>query len=483
VRRLEHHALPGGYPVSADLLRLGIRELAAGFVARRFSPVEVTAAVLRAAHAGEERINAFVSIDDEGALQAARASEVRHRRGQALGPLDGVPVSIKDMVDVRGFPTRRGSLLTEGLPAAAADSPVVATLRRAGAVVFGKTTTSEFGWAPVSDSPHSGTTRHPLNPARSVAGSSAGAAAHVAAGWGPLAIGSDAGGSVRVPASWCGLVGFKPTHGVIPQAPLSAYGDFSHLGPLVRTVADCRDAMAVLSAPDAGDPTSLFPRAGLLDAPAPGRLRLGIALRVGTHTEPMQEIARAFDRLAGQLAAEDVDLVPVDLSWMEVAQDLWPVWTTRLYESLKHTPADRLSVLDPRVRRIFEEGRGTSLDAVVDGRIRLRDLASRLAELFTEIDLLLTPSTPTSALPHGELAPAGHPLHEHIHASGNNFAAQPYGFPFNVTQQPAISVPLGRDAQGLPFGVQLVGRKYADGQVLHVARLLEALCSAAPVQP
>lgn len=470
-------------PAAQDLLRLSIGELAAGFVAKRFSPVEVTAAVLQAAEASQASINAFVSIDHEGAMAAARDAEQRHLQGRALGPLDGIPISIKDMIDVQGLPTRRGSRLTEGAPPAEADAPVVRALRTGGAVLFGKTTTSEFGWAPVSDSPHTGTTRHPLAPGLSVGGSSAGAAAHVAAVCGPLAIGSDAGGSVRVPASYCGLVGFKPTHGVIAQAPLSAYGDFSHIGPLTRSVADCISTMAVLSSPDARDPSSLFPRTGLLDAPAHRRLRVGWSRRVGTHTLPTPAIDTHFDALLSTLvedvSAAEVELVPVDLTWMEVADALWPVWTTRLYEQLKHLPQGSLALLDPRVLRIFEAGRDTTIEAVADGRIRMRELASRLTTLFTGIDLLLTPTTASPALPHGELAPPGHPLASAIRDSGNNFAAQPFCYPFNVTQQPAISVPLGKDAHGMPFGVQIVGGKFADGLVLQFARRVEALSARA----
>ncbi len=467
----------------APLASLSLVELAAGYDARHYSPVEATTALLQAIDAAEPTINAFVSIDPDGALAAARAAEQRHLRGRSLGPLDGVPVSIKDMIDVQGWPTRRGSLTTAHLPPAAADAPVVATLRAAGAVIVGKTTTSEFGWAPVSDSPHSGVTRHPLDGGRSVGGSSAGAAAHLAAGCGVLAIGSDAGGSVRVPASYSGLVGFKPTHGVIAQAPLSAYGDFSHIGPLTRTVADCIAAMTVLSAPDRRDPTSLFPRAGLFDAP-PRRLRVGWTVQVGEHTVAAPEIRSRLEALVEHLRAQDVaELVPVDLRWMEQADALWPVWASRMYEMAKAMPEAARRQFDPRVLRIYHAGASTSLEAVVDGRIRMRELYQRLTTLFGDIDLLLTPTTASAALKHGELAPPGHPLAREIHESGNNFAAQPYGYPFNVTQQPGVSVPLGRNAAGLPFGVQVVGRKYEDGQVLRFARVVEALCAAPDTPP
>ncbi len=462
--------------MSANPLTWNIAQLRAAFAARTLSPVELVQLILEDVGADQRRINAFVSIDPQAALLAARESEARYGQGRPLGPLDGVPSSIKDLLNLRGWPTRRGSLATEGDAPAADDSPVAALLRRAGSPILGKTTTSEFGWAPISESPHTGITRNPLDPDRSAGGSSSGAAAQVAAHWGPLAIGSDAGGSVRVPAAYCGLVGFKPTHGAIPQAPLSALGDFSHVGPITRCVDDCVLAMQVLAAPDLRDPTSLFPRASVPALQRP--LRIGWAGRFGHITEPDPAIAEALESLVGTLRTDGLQIEPVDFSWLEASDALWQVWAPRIFESFQAMPESRRALLDPRIQRIFEQGRDQGAVALAQGRTRLREMAVRITSVFETLDLVLTPTAPSVALLHGDLAPRGHPLFDAIALSGNNFDAHPYCYPFNVTQQPALSMPLGRNAEGLPFGLQIVGRKFHDAQVLEFARVVERALSA-----
>ncbi|WP_165867653.1 amidase family protein [Mesorhizobium sp. DCY119] len=434
------------------------------------SPIDALDSLLAAIK--DDFINAFAAVIADEAREAARQSAERHKAGKPLSVLDGIPVSIKDLIPVRGLQTRRGSLATADDPAATEDAPVVQLLREAGAIVFAKTTTSEFGWAPISQSGHSGETQNPRAPGYSAGGSSSGAAAHVAQGWGPLSIGSDAGGSVRVPASYCGLVGFKPTHGAIPQAPLSALGDFSHLGPLTRSVEDCRLAMSVLSAPHLLDPASLYSRsANALPARPP---RIGWATQVGSITGTDPTITSTVADLVSRLG-ENAIIEEIDLSWMDYAEPLWNVWAPRIYESFMVMPEDRRRLVDPRILKVFEQGSRSNSDRIARGRAGLRDLSARLSSLFSRIDFLILPATPTAALPQGALAPDDHPLAGEIAASGNSFAANPLSYPFNVTQQPAIALPLSALPDGRPFGVQLVGRRYADGDVLELALTLERL--------
>src|SRR3954468_6573412 len=201
------------------------------------SPVEAAEALLARAETLQPKLNAFCVIDRDGALEAAREAERRWRDGEPLGPLDGVPVTIKDLVLMRGFPTRRGSRMIDPVPDTE-DGPAVARLREAGAVIIGKTTTPEFGWKAIGDSPLTGITRNPWNKERTPGGSSAGAAVAAATGMGPLHLGSDGGGSIRIPSSFTGVFGIKPTYGLVAASPPSPFAVVSHTGPMTRTVED-----------------------------------------------------------------------------------------------------------------------------------------------------------------------------------------------------------------------------------------------------
>jgi aspartyl-tRNA(Asn)/glutamyl-tRNA(Gln) amidotransferase subunit A len=457
----------------SDPLDLGIRALGSAYAARSLSPVEMMQVLLDRIADDRDGINAFSLIDAEAAAASARASEARFRAGAALGPLDGVPVSIKDLLNVAGWPTRRGSRACDGDPPAAADAPMSASLRRAGAVIFGKTTTAEFGWAAISDCPATGITRNPRNPAHSAGGSSGGAAAQVAMGCGPLAIGSDAGGSIRIPASYCGIVGFKPTWGSVPQAPLSALGDISHPGPMTRSVDDCALALAVLAAPDPRDGASLFART--LPARPPRSLRIGWTQRFAEGAELDPAIEKAFGDRVAALRRDGYDLREIVPAGLDGIEALWPFWLSRNYESFAALLPEKRALLDPRLQRMFAEAALLDMPTLAASRTALRGVANRLAELFAEIDILLSPATPTVAPLAGEIAPRGHSGFARAVADGNWFPANPYAYPFNLTQQPAMSLPLGRDAGGLPFGLQIAGRKYHDAEVLGLARVIEEM--------
>lgn len=446
--------------------RQGIAALNAAYARGTHDPVDVLQALLAAIAADTRGINAFCLLDAEAALAQARAASLRWQRGAALGPLDGVPVSVKDLVAVAGWPTRRGSRSTAEDPSAVQDAPLVAHLRAAGAVLFGKTTTTEFGWCIDSHNPHSGTTRNPHDPARSTGGSSSGAAAQVAAGWGPLAIGSDAGGSVRIPASYCGVVGFKPTYGAIPAAPQSAFAEFAHFGPLTRSVADCITAMQVLGQPDAHDPASLYPRA---PTARPARLRIGWHASGGAAGHWQAEIAADFHALLDRLACAGHELVALPRESDSGAEAMWTVWQSRVHESFLDWSEAQRARLAPALQALWEQGARLTPDGLARARAQLRALAGRLASQFAGIDLLLSPATPTTA----PLLPERPDDVPH-----NWFADNGLAFAFNLTQQPALSLPLGHDGCGLPFNLQVVGRRYADDLVLDFGRTLEALLAS-----
>lgn len=239
--------------MTTELTELTAVELLDGYRRREFSPVEATRATLERAEEIQPAVNAFVRIDAEGALARAAESTERWRRGEPDGLLDGVPVTVKDILLQRGTPTLRGSKTIAEQGSWDEDAPSVARLREHGAVFIGKTTTPEFGWKGVTDSPLSGITRNPHDPSRTAGGSSGGSAAAVALGAGPLSLGTDGGGSVRIPASFCGIFGLKPTYGRVPLYPASAFGTLSHVGPMTRDAADAALLLDVIGVPDARD--------------------------------------------------------------------------------------------------------------------------------------------------------------------------------------------------------------------------------------
>jgi len=460
-------------PASAQAwLSKSATELHEAYRGRALSPLELVSALMDAVAEDASTLNAFCLLDRDGALSAAESSAKRWRAGTPLGPLDGIPVSIKDMFDVAGWPTRRGSRVTAGAPPAAADAPSVALLRRGGAVLFGKTTTTEFGWLVDSESPLTGITANPRAPGRSAGGSSTGAAAHVAQGWGPLALGSDAGGSVRIPASYCAVVGFKPTYGAIPSGPkLSAFFDFAHVGPIARSVSDCRLALHVMGKPDPLDPHSLYGRTQELP---PRRPAIAYMTDVGADTALDPKVEAAMESLVERLRRRGHAVTRLRLDWMALAEASWTVWQSRLYESFIDLKPDQIKALDPRLQALYAQGAALDSWSLADARAKLRIAAADIAAAFCEVDLLLTPTSPAGPPPVGALCRDSHPLCDRIRQTCNWHLANPYTFPLNLTQQPALSMPLTVDAEGLPVGLQVVGRKYHDETVLDFAQMLES---------
>lgn len=446
--------------MAGDALSLDIAGLTSAYRDGRLHPSGVLEQLFAAIEADTRGINAFCLLDRAAAEREAEASGRRWREGRPLSVLDGVPVSIKDLVNVAGWPTRRGSLSGSDEPVPQ-DAPGVTPLRAGGAVLFGKTTTTEFGWTVGSSNPLAGTTLNPAAPGREVGGSSSGAAAQVAAGWGPLALGSDAGGSVRLPASWTGTVGFKPSFGAIPLAPASAFAEFAHLGTFTRSVADAVLAMQVLSRADARDPSSLFVRG---EAPPDRPLRIAWALSVGSSQAVQPAVAEAVRALVRRLADAGHSVVEWPEAANDRALDMWSVWVSRIHESFVDWSDAQRAQLSPGLQAAYKQGVAQSPAELARARARLRAMAGALAQRFTDIDLLITPSTPGAAPPLGDMG--GGAWFESVGG---------FTYPFNLTQQPALNLPLGADAEGAPFGVQLVGPRFHDAAVLRAGARIEAL--------
>ncbi|MFI4926092.1 MAG: amidase, partial [Burkholderiales bacterium] len=421
-----------------------------------------------------ERLNpeyrAFVCVDAEGALAAARASEARWRARSALGPLDGVPVSIKDLILTKGLPTLRGSFTVDEHQPWDVDAPVTARLREAGAVLLGKTATPEFGCKAETNSPRSGFTRNPWNPARTPGGSSGGAATAVALGMGPIAVGTDGAGSVRIPAAFCGNFGLKPSFGRVPAYPLSPMGTVAHLGPHTMDVRDAALAMNVMKRPDARDWTSLPPN----DDDYTARLGLGFAgLRVAWsprlgYAQVHPEVAagvRAAVRAIESAGAQVEEVDPGFDDPLEITTGLWFAGSWMVWNSL--TP-EQQACTDPDFRAQAELGSRISALHVQQCQARRVDLGSHMRQFMERYDLLVTPSV---AVPAFEIRPPGSvPMSPEAMLSWT-----PFSYPFNLTQQPACTVPCGLTADGLPIGIQFVGPMFRDELVLRAAAAYEAI--------
>ncbi|CAL9553182.1 amidase [Streptomyces sp. enrichment culture] len=452
----------------SELTELTATRLVDGYRKGEFGPVEVTRAALRRAEEIQPEVNAFVRLLAEEALERAAASEERWRRGQQFGPLDGVPVTVKDILLLRGAPTLKGSRTVDPAGRWDEDAPSVARLRERGAVFLGKTTTPEFGWKGVTDSPLSGITRNPHDPSRTAGGSSGGAAAAVALGAGPLALGTDGGGSVRIPAAFCGIFALKPTYGRVPLYPASAFGTLAHVGPMTRTAADAALLLDAIAAPDSRDWSALPPGPGSFSEALGGGVRglrvafspsLGGQVRVDPGVAAV--VRRAVERLAG-LGAYVEETDPDLADPVEAFHTLWFAGAARVTQALGREQRERL---DPGLRETVREGsRLSALDYLAAVDVRM-DLGRRMGRFHDAYDLLVTPTLPVTAFEAGAEVPRG---------SGHRrwTGWTPFTYPFNMTQQPAASVPVGL-ADGLPVGLQLVAARHRDDLVLRAAHALD----------
>ena len=436
---------------------------------RTLSPVEVAKALLDRLDALEPKLNAFTIVDRDGALAAAAAAEKRWRQGTALGPLDGVPATIKDLVLMRGFPTRRGSRLLADAPPDTEDGPATARLKEAGAVILGKTTTPEFGWKALGDSPLSGITRNPWNLDRTPGGSSAGAAAASAAGIAPLHVGSDGAGSIRIPSCFSGVFGLKPTFGRVPAHPASPMGLLSHVGPLARRVGDAALMLNALSRPDPRDPYALPPpdgdfRDGIEDGVKGWRIAYSPDLG---YAKVDPEIAAAVAAAVRKFEALGAHVEEVRAIFPSPREALLTLWAAGAARVLAAFPRERRGACDPGFVAVVEAGERIAAADYVGADVERTALGRIMSEFHQRYDLLLTPMMPVPALPVGQ--DLNDPAHESHWVDWS-----PFSYPFNMTRQPAATVPCGLTSSGLPIGLQIVGPLYADARVLRAARAFEA---------
>lgn len=443
-------------------------ELVAAYSSGEISPVEATEAALRAIEERDAEINAYCLVDRESALEDARASETRWQQGNPIGWLDGVPTSIKDMFLTRGWPTLRGSACVDPGQPWEVDSPVAARLRENGLVLLGKTTTPELAWKGVTDNPLTGITRNPWKPELTPGGSSGGSAAAVAAGMGELSVGTDGGGSIRIPASFCGIVGLKPTHGRIPLYPASPFGPLSHAGPMARSVDDAALMLDVLALPDPRDPAALPPPEGAYREAVRRDVRGLVAAFSPTlgYAEVDAEVARVVRSAVQALDEAGLRVEEADPGFADPKEAFDVLWSTGAAQWLDTFPPGSAEKVDPGLRRVWQQGKTYSAADYLTATGERAALGILMGEFHTRYDVLLTPTVAIPAFEAGYEVPPGSGLSGWPEWT-------PFTYPFNMTQQPAISVPAGFTSDGRPVGLQIVGPRHSDDLVLAVAKLLE----------
>jgi aspartyl-tRNA(Asn)/glutamyl-tRNA(Gln) amidotransferase subunit A len=443
-------------------------DLLAAYRTKKLSPIEATRAALDRIAELDSRFNAFCLVDEVKAMAAAHESEARWHKGEPLGLVDGVPTTIKDIILTRDWPTLRGSKTVRRDQKWEEDAPVVARLREEGVVLIGKTTTPEFGWKGVTDSPLTGVTRNPWNAEVTPGGSSGGAAVAAALGMGALHIGTDGGGSIRIPAAFSGIFGLKPSFGRVPAYPLSPFGTVAHVGPMTRSVADAALMLTVLANPDARDWYALPPdgrdyRVGL-DLGIKGKRVAWSPTLGGAVVDP--EVAAITAEAVKVLAELGAHVEEVDPGLGNNRETFLRHWYPGAANAIRAIgPAERRE-MDPGLVAIAEAGARLPLMDYLAAVREREGLGQRMSLFHRKWDLLVTPAMPIPAFAAGHETPVGSANERWVDWT-------PFTYPFNLTRQPAASVPCGFTSAGLPVGLQIVGPLYADAAVLQMSQAFE----------
>lgn len=453
------HAIDG-------LLKLTAREQSELFRRRKASPVDFANSTLAQIERCNPVLNAYCHLDPERVLLDARESEARWSDGVPLSDFDGVLFGVKDLLAVRGVPTGSGSKAAwTGIPSAH-DAPAVARLREAGCVLVGKTTTSEFGWKGTTDSPLTGQTVNPWNTALTTGGSSGGAAAAAMAGMGVFQLGTDGGGSARIPASFCGVAGMKATFGRVPAWPAGPMLTLSNVGPIAKTTGDLKALYRIISQPDGRD-WNAVPRPYAVHAPV-GSLK---GLRFGLHIDESlcdADVSRAMRKFSEVLKSSGAEVIDTALPLQDARALVETHWEAGTAWLVSQVPEERRGLIDPGLREVAARGDRLSLPAYYKAIVGRQKFGEAMLQHFAPFDFVLTPTIPILPFAAGRECPEG------TEASGW-LGWNPYTYPFNLTRQPAVSIPVGSSTTGLPIGLQIVGKLYDDERLLQVAELMEAM--------
>lgn len=459
-----------------DLNYSTILELSNALDTKKVSCTELLSNVLERISNLEPTINSFAFLDEGSALVQAKESERRQMSGKRLSHLDGIPTSVKDLISVKGMPQRFGSKSTSN-ELKKEDAPSVDRLRKAGAIFIGKSTTSEFGCKAVGDSPLTGFTRNPWSVENTAGGSSGGAAAMVSAGIVPYAIGTDGGGSIRIPASLCGIFGIKAQFGRVPVFPYSATPTLAHVGPLSRRVKDSALILETISGFDPRDPYSLKEKTpGFVKATKKqSQFKIAYSHSMG-FAKPEKEVSLLVDESVKRLEdyGHSVDLVE------NVMKDPQEMWASEFYAGvgakLSKVIADNPHLLDPAIRVILEQNFLKSVAEYYSKVFERLEFREKLRTFFTKYDLLVTPTLPVSGVEIGLNVPKEYDKNALV-------TWVKYTYPFNLTGQPAASIPIGFSRSGQPVGLQVVARTRREDSIFDLCQQLENIMSIYSRQP
>ena len=452
-----------------DLCFMPATKMARAIREKKLSPVEIVNTLLERIEAIDPKLNAYVTLTAAAARRQARRAESAVMKREKLGPLHGVPYSIKDLTITKGVRTMRGSKIYENF-VPDEDPPLVERLRAAGGIMLGKTATPEFGWKGVTDSLVTGITRNPWNLKRTPGGSSGGASAQVAAGLGPLAQGSDGGGSIRIPSAFAGIFGIKPSFGRVPVYPASSHDALSHAGPMTRTVADAALMLSVMAGPHEAD------RSSLESEPEDyvGKLNRGVkGLRVAWSPDlGYAAVDPEVKRLAAAAAKAFTELgckvEQVNPKFGDPTPFFETYWKAGSAGALAAYLPRWEKKIDPGLVKVVKMGMKLKATDFIKAQMARHEYWNKVRLFFEKYDLLLTPSLAVTAFDVGRLKP---PSTKHISVGWLNWT--PFTYPFNLSQNPAATVPAGFSKEGLPVGLQIVGRRFADLTVLQAAAAFE----------
>lgn len=447
--------------MSQDILKMTAVELLAHYRDKRLSPVEVAGAMLDQIERLDKHTNGFCLVDRDTTLAIAAESEQRYRNGDAKGLVDGVPVAVKDVFLTPMWPTLRGSHTVDPASTLNKSAPATAALARHGYVPIGKTTTPELGWKGVTDNPVDGVTNNPWNPEKTAGGSSGGSGVAVALGMAPLALGTDAGGSIRIPAAFCGIVGLKPSFGEIPHWPASPFGTLAHAGPMTWTVEDAALMMNVLTEADHRD-TNAIPRRGIdylanLKKGVKG-LKIAYSPNLG-YVDVNPEVDAAVAEAARVFESLGAEVVRVDPGFSDPLAAFGHLFYGGAANAMRDLGPKKRALMDPELVKVSEKAARLSMLDYMGAVNESMALRERMATFHQKYDLLLTPSIPITAFKTGREIPEDWP-------STRWPTWTPFTYPFNMTGQPGLSVPCGFDKGGLPISLQLVGARFNDALLL-----------------
>ena len=466
--------------MSQFLYQNSVSELIKMFKDRKTNPVELVKDIIKNIKKNNPHLNAFVEYDEEKIIKQAEVSEIRWNKKNPISFLDGIPISIKDLIITKDYPTRRGSYV-ESLPIySKKDAPVVRKLKKAGAIIIGKTTTPEFGHKGTTQSNRYGVTRNPWNKKLNAGGSSGGSASAVAAGLGQLSIGTDGGGSVRIPCSFCGLFGHKPTFGRIPAYPISPFGTVANIGPISRCVKDSGLLMNIIATPDKDDWYSLpneYNNYEKNDLEQVKSLRIGITKYWGMKhflpdLELSEEVEKGFDEAMKALRNENINLI-------EDEKILWPNNPEKIFKIMWYSGAANLSKkinkkefskIDQNFQIFIERGNKFSMFEFMDAEAKRSENATYLSYFFDNYDVIIGPTMPVLAFNAENTVPTNSD-------DKDIFSWTPFTYPFNLTKNPASTINCGFSNSGLPVGIQVVAPHYEDKRCFLISAYLEKIFS------